>query len=294
MTLGTITDLLSFSLNDGPGIRTAVFLKGCPLHCPWCHNPEAILKSPQLMHTETKCVKCGACAAVCPAGAREPDGALRRDPCVSCGACVPVCPAGANRVSGMQVTADEIVERAIRDKPFFRGRGGVTFSGGEPLMQMDFVAACEEKMLARGVSSAIETSCAMPWEVLKPLVPLTQLFLCDWKITDPEKHIRLTGADNALVGENLVRLDEAGARVVLRCPIIPGVNDTGDHFSGIAAWTRRLSHVEKVDILPYHDIGNDKRRALGLPPASFPVPTQTQKEAWLRELSARCAVPVCC
>ena len=290
--LGTITDLLSFSLNDGPGIRTAVFMKGCPLRCPWCHNPEAISSQTQLLYAAAKCVHCGACAGACPVGARGRDGTLRREACHACGACVPVCPAGANRLAGKRATIEEIVERAVRDKPFFRSRGGVTFSGGEPLLQADFVGACEEKLLAQGVSSAVETSCALPWQVLRPLVPLTGLFLCDWKITDPALHLALTGADNALIGENLIRLDEAGAHVILRCPIIPGVNDSGGHFSGIAAWTRRLKHLEKVDILPYHDIGNDKRRGLGLPPAPFPVPTEAQKEAWLRDLSARCAVPV--
>ncbi len=291
--LGTITDLLSFSLNDGPGIRTTVFMKGCPLHCPWCHNPEAISREPQLLYAAAKCLGCGACAAACPAGARGRDGALRRDHCVSCGSCVPVCPAGANRLTGTQVTPEEIVERAVRDKPFFRSRGGVTFSGGEPLLQSDFVGAYEELLLARGVSCAIETSCAVSWEVLRPLVPLTNIFLCDWKITDPSLHLALTGADNALIGENLIRLDEMGARIILRCPVIPGVNDSDAHFSGIAAWTRQLSRLEKVDILPYHDIGNDKRRSLSLLPAPFPVPTEAQKEAWLTDLSACCAVPVC-
>ena len=289
---GKVSDILPFSLNDGPGIRTTVFLKGCPLRCAWCHNPESQCGTAQLFWSESLCIRCGACAAACPFGARGPDGAWDAVRCGGCGACVGVCPAGANRLIGETVTVEETVEQAARDKLFFRDRGGVTFSGGEPLMQADFVAACEESLNGRGIRCAVETSCCMPWEELRPLIPLTDLFLCDWKLTDSALHRQYTGAGNETIRENLARLNEKGARMILRCPIVPGVNDNEAHFAAIGEMTWKLKQIEQVDLLPYHDTGNDKRKRLGLPPAVFPVPTQEQKRAWLHAIQSRSRVPV--
>lgn len=292
---GIVSDIISFSLNDGPGIRTTIFFKGCMMRCQWCHNPETHSMSPQTLYSAHLCVHCGRCAAICPHKLRNIDGTWRRDEeaCTGCGACATECPADANQVNGRAMTAEEVCRLALRDRPFFRQRGGVTFSGGEPLMQPQFLRECAEKLHGEGVSCALETSLYAPWQALESILPFVDLFLCDWKAASPETHRKYTGVDNALIAENLCRLDAAGAKIVLRCPMIPGVNDTRDDFEAIAGLTRTLSHIIKVDILPYHDIGNDKRVKLGLSPQRFTVPDEKTRQMWLKALGAMCARPVC-
>ena len=291
---GIVSDILSFSLNDGPGIRTTVFLKGCPLRCAWCHNPETAEKRPQVLYAAHLCVGCGGCASVCPVHARKKDGSWVTDgtACVGCGECARVCPAKACRLVGQTLSAEEAARRVLKDKPFFREKGGVTFSGGEPLMQADFVRECAGLLKAAGIHTAAETSlCASP-DVLRPMADVIDLWLCDWKLTDPDAHLRYTGADNRRVRENLLLLSGLGARIILRCPIIPGTNDTKAHFVGIAALAGELKTVGQVDLLPYHSIGNDKRKKLGVSPDGFRVPDEDEKGRWLKALREICPVPV--
>lgn len=289
-----VSDVISFSLNDGPGIRTTVFMKGCPLRCLWCHNPETHRMQPQVLYAASKCVHCGACAAACQAGIRRVDGSWITDcnACVGCGACVNACPVQANRLVGQEMAPEALCERLLRDKPFFRERGGVTFSGGEPLMQAAFVAACASQLKEQGVHCAVETSLYAPWSSVEPLLDSVSLWLCDWKVTDPQRHQTLTGVSQTLIRDNLRRLDAHGASVVLRCPIIPGCNDDEAHFAGIAALTHELPHIASVDILPYHAIGNDKRLKLGMAVDGIAVPQADTKQAWLERLTALCRVPV--
>ena len=288
---GIVSDIISMSVNDGPGIRTSVFLKGCPLRCAWCHNPEMQRPGPQALVLPSRCTQCGACSA-CPSGARESDGKYHSDLCLGCGRCVSVCPREASRISGTEMSADDVLEKVLPDKPFFRERGGVTISGGEPLMQAGFVLELARKFSQNGVGVVLETSGHAPWTALEPLLPYVDRFLYDWKVTDPEEHMKWTGRDNLLIRENLEKLCRSGAKVVLRCPVIPGVNDTPAHFEGIAALTKELPGILQADLLPYHALGNDKRRQLSLPADGFTAPDEETAERWHEALSNICAVPV--
>ena len=289
---GIVTDIIPFSVNDGPGIRTSVFLKGCPLHCRWCHNPEGQRSGPQVMVQTSRCVGCGACV-VCPSGARGVHGELDPALCTGCGLCVSVCPAEACRITGREMSPEDVLAQVLPDKPFFRGHGGVTISGGEPMDQPAFTLALASLLHAHGIGVVLETCGHAPWEYFEAAAPIVSCFLYDWKITDPELHRRWTGADNALIRKNLGKLHDRGAGIVLRCPVIPGVNDTPEHFEGIARLTRELPRILRVDLLPYHALGNDKRVRLGLPRSEFPVPDRETAERWRNDLAARCSVPVC-
>ena len=289
---GIVSDIVSMSVNDGPGIRTSVFLKGCPLRCAWCHNPEMQRPLPQALVLPDRCVKCGACSA-CPSGARGGQGQYDAARCTGCGRCVSLCPMEACRISGAVMSAEAVLARVLPDKPFFRQRGGLTISGGEPLLQADFVLELAELSVRSGIGVVLETSGCAPWENLRPLLPYVRRFLFDWKITDPDLHRRWTGMDNRLIQSNLEKLHDSGAAIVLRCPVIPGVNDTPDHFRGIAGLTERLPRLLQVDLLPYHALGNSKRRQLGLPEDGFSVPAEETVRQWQAQLSALCRVPVC-
>ena len=289
---GLITDIIPFSVNDGPGIRTSVFFKGCPLRCRWCHNPEAQRGSPQVLVLPSRCVRCGACAA-CPVGARGPRGELDASRCEGCGMCVSVCPAEACRLSGTEMSPESVLSRILPDRPFFRGRGGVTLTGGEPMEQPAFALALASLLHREGIHVAMETCGHTPWEAFRDILPFVGLFLYDWKITDPELHRSWTGKDNRLILENLKKLHAGGAEIILRCPVIPGVNDTPEHFRGIAELTEELPRIRRVDLLPYHALGNNKRLQLGMAEDGFRPPDEETVTRWHRSLRALCRVPVC-
>ena len=288
---GIIGDIISMSVNDGPGIRTSVYLKGCPLRCAWCHNPEMQRPHPQTMVLPSRCTHCGSCQ-ICPSGARGKAGTYDSSRCTGCGLCVSVCPAEACRVIGTGMSAGDVLRRVLPDKPFFRRRGGVTISGGEPLFQADFVLELAGVLNENGIGVMLETCGCAPWEAIEPLLPLIDCFLYDWKITDPEAHRRWTGTDNRLIRKNLKTLHGHGANIVLRCPVIPGVNDTPSHFEGIARLLGDLPGIRRVDLLPYHALGNDKRLQLGLARDGFHSPSEETVLSWHRQLSALCPVPV--
>ena len=288
---GIVSDIISMSVNDGPGLRTSVYLKGCPLRCAWCHNPEMQSPLPQALVLPSRCTHCGSCA-VCPSDARGSRGEYQVSRCTGCGRCVSLCPAEACRISGISMTAEEVLSRVLPDKPFFRERGGVTLSGGEPLMQPEFVLELASLFSRHGIDLVLETSGYAPWTALEPLLPFVSCFLYDWKLTDPALHRRWTGVENGLIRENLGRLEARGAAVILRCPIIPGVNDTPSHFDGIAALLRSFPAIRQVDLLPYHALGNDKRRQMELPRDGFSVPDETAVRRWREQLAERCPVPV--
>jgi pyruvate formate lyase activating enzyme len=267
---GWIWDIKKYSLHDGPGIRTTVFFKGCPLTCLWCCNPESQLTGPELVWFKEKCLACGLCLATCPHGAVRVDESGRRqvdrNACDYCGLCVKRCPGEAMNLTGRLMEVDEILREVAQDSAFYdRSGGGLTLSGGEPLAQAAFAA----ELLRRykdgefGASTVVETSGAVEWEAIARVLPHTDLFLYDIKHMDSGRHRCLTGVGNERILENATRLAEAGSRLIIRFPLIPGCNDSEENVRETAEFARRLPGVEQVDILPYHRLGEPKYLRLG-------------------------------
>lgn len=268
MTVGVVFEIKRGAVHDGPGIRTTVFLKGCPLNCLWCHNPEGKSPEPVLAFVRQRCIGCGACVSACPKGAvAMVDGypETDRSRCSACGMCVAACPTGARAVMGKGYGVDELLSRLERDRAFFEtSGGGVTFSGGEPLSQPDFLLSCLRACKARGLHTALDTSGYAPKETVLEAARYTDLFLFDLKDMDPARHLRTTGVPLGPILENLRALDEAGAEIWIRIPLIPNTNCDD---ATVEAYIRFLSGLKRrypVFLLPYHPVGEEKYRRLGL------------------------------
>jgi pyruvate formate lyase activating enzyme len=271
---GLIASVQRYSLHNGPGIRTTVFLKGCPLSCGWCHNPEARRAAPEVWLVPGRCVACGACVAACATGAASGAG-LDRARCVRCGTCAEICPAGARERVGRRVDAAILVGEVARDSPFFeQSGGGVTFSGGEPLAQPEFLTACLRASRAAGIPTAVDTSGCADRDVLLAVAPWTDLFLFDLKLADDERHARHTGVAAAPLLENLRALDAGGAEIWLRVPLVPGVNDDEANLEAIGRIAAGLSRTRRLHLLPYHATARGKWARLGVqePAWEFRVP----------------------
>lgn len=264
MTTGLVTNVQRYALQDGPGIRTTVFLKGCPLACAWCHNPENIQRQPQVVVVETRCLRCGACLAACPqppAATLPPEPDPLRVPagCTHCGACVEACPTGARELLGREWTVEEVMKAVVRDRLFYESSGGgLTVSGGEPLLQFDFLRALLAAAKAEEIHTALDTCGFAPEGKLLELLPLVDLFLYDLKALDEERHRRLTGVSNRLILDNLRRLAASSAQLWLRIPIVPGVNDDSAELERLARFAASLGRVRQVNLLPYHKTGIGK------------------------------------
>lgn len=288
---GTIFDIKRFAIHDGPGIRTTVFTKGCPLNCAWCHNPESIRSQPEISFLPDRCIGCGHCFEACTHGAHRMNGRQRvydRDRCVVCGDCAAGCYAEALEVVGCEVTVGEVIDEVERDRPFYdTSGGGMTISGGEPTAQFEFTEALLTEAKARNLHTCLDTSGLVAWEQLAKLLPVVDLWLYDLKDTDAERHKRFTGVDNELILANLRRLDEAGARLVLRCPMIPGINTEDAHLVAIAELVRALGNVSGVDLMPYHRLGLSKNDRMGYdrPVVTAQTPDPQDVQAWLDRLT---------
>lgn len=261
-----VFDIQRFSVHDGPGIRTNIFLKGCLLRCRWCCNPESQSEKPELLFQPEKCIGCGSCTAVCPsAAAVELDGriTLLRDRCTGCGACVDGCYPEARSLKGEVLTVQEALEEALKDRAFYESSGGgVTLSGGEPLLHPEFAGTLLMQCKALGVNTAVETCGEAEWEAFERVLPYTDLFLYDVKHLDSEKHRRFTGRGNERIQENLLRLAKRSAAIILRVPVIPTFNMDLDALEGIVRLAERLG-IARVNLLPYHRYAQGKYTLLG-------------------------------
>ncbi len=259
---GLVFDIRRFSIHDGPGIRTAVFFKGCPLSCRWCHNPESQSAHAEIMLHAGRCIRCGACAAVCDRGAIPAelgDANVDLNKCDLCGACIDVCYSEAREIVGREMTVAQVMSEIERDIPFFdESHGGVTFTGGEPLVQRGFLLELLRECRAREIHTALDTCGFAAWEAFESVRGYVDLFLYDLKLVDDNAHREFTGVSNVLILQNLHRLAAAGHRIILRVPVIPGVNDDTENIRRTGELAASLAHVERVDLLPYHHAGADK------------------------------------
>ncbi len=270
---GILFDIRKFSIHDGPGIRTTVFFKGCPLRCVWCHNPESQARQPELMLHPRRCIACSACQEACPQSAivTGPAGLLTdRRSCRACGQCVQACYADARQLVGRRYGLAEVLESLERDSDFYaQSGGGVTFSGGEPLMQGRFLLALLQAARAAGWHTALDTCGYAAWELVEQVRPYVDLFLYDLKLIDPLRHRQATGVSNRRILDNLGRLSALGHAIILRLPLIPGINTDMANLEATARFAAALPSVQQVDLLPYHAAAETKYRGLG---REYPLP----------------------
>ena len=264
--MAPVFNIQRFSVQDGPGVRTTVFFKGCPLRCAWCSNPESQAGSPEIGHNDSLCTRCGRCVEVCETGARSLAAArtrIDRATCTSCGACAEECPAGALRAYGADLSLEEVYAEVARDKPFYRSSGGgVTASGGEPLLYADFVAALFARCGVEGIHTCLETcgdASETAWDMV---LPFTDLVLFDLKVIDPVAHERLTGRSNTRILARLALVDDTANSLIIRVPLIPGITDTVTNLTRIASLASSLKKRPEVHLLPYHRLGESKYRML--------------------------------
>jgi pyruvate formate lyase activating enzyme len=259
---GMVFDIKKFALHDGPGIRTTVFFKGCPLRCLWCHNPESQELESELSFQAEKCIGCGKCAEICPVGAIH-DGLFDKSRCINCGKCTKQCYAKARELIGYEISVKDILAEVLKDNLFYEtSGGGMTVSGGEPMFQFEFVKSLLKEAKTYGLHNCLDTCGFAPVKHYLEIIPYVNLFLFDIKETNSARHQKYTYVPMAPIHKSLFGLDQAGAKTVLRCPIIPGINDREDHFHAIAALANQLRNIQAINVLPYHPLGENKLKRL--------------------------------
>lgn len=263
---GIVFDIQRFSLHDGPGIRTIVFLKGCPLHCLWCSNPESQKFSQEIMFNAQKCIDCGTCIDVCPRDAVSENNQTYRiqtELCDLCGRCCEECPTQALKWSGRRFSVSAVLAEIEKDRAFYESSGGgVTASGGEPLRQPVFLKELLAACRSRGIHTAVETCGFVKWSCFQDILDVTDLFLYDLKHLDPTAHEKMTGCDNRLILENIEKLSRTGANIIVRMPMIPGLNDSEKNINATAKFMTTLG-IHEIHLLPYHNYGESKYTMLG-------------------------------
>ena len=295
---GLVLNIQHFCTHDGPGIRTTVFVKSCSIRCKWCSNPESIHPKPELAYNPGLCIgesQCGRCLkGLCPefalfvTGSGDDTVSVNWDLCTNCGACIPVCPSEALYLFGKRMTVDEVLDEVERDAAFYRqSGGGITVSGGECMLQPDFTAALLKGAHERGINTAVETACNVPWAFVEKVLPHVDVMLHDHKLTDPERHKKWTGVDNRRILENFKNAYEKfpNIRFIARTPLIPGVNDDEGHIRSVLDFIRPYKNVIDYELLPYHRYGDTKYGFLGriYEMADFQPPTE-EKLAHLRKI----------
>lgn len=294
---GMVTEIQRYSLYDGPGIRTTVFLKGCNMRCRWCHNPETLSMAPQLHVYPEKCIGCGRCVEKCVHGARGlRGGALYYDRarCVSCGACADVCFSGALMMSGRRMTPEQVMAEVEQDKDYYdRSGGGLTVSGGEALCQPDFLEALLRLSRAQGIQAAVETNLNYPRALLARFLPLLDLVMFDLKRMDDAAHLRLTGVSNMTILENAAWLLGKGVRSIVRTPVIPGATDGEENIRAVASFLSHYPSVEYYELLNYNPLGESKYVSLGMEyPLAGAKPLSAERMECLAETARQCGLRV--
>lgn len=278
---GLVFDIQRFSISDGPGIRTTVFLKGCSLKCKWCHNPESISSRIQMQTFFHKCINCGTCFMICENHAHEVSDDLRvfhQERCRLCGECVSHCYSKSLIISGREMTVSEVMEEIKKDRTFYvDSRGGVTFSGGEPLLQSRYLKEILEECKKENIHTAVDTAGNVPFKAFLDVMDDTDLFLFDLKMMDREKHKEYTGASNDLILENLKKLAALRKRILIRIPVIPGVNDQKEEIRKMTDFIKALD-IEAVELLPYHNLGGSKYESLSIPYELTELKTPSKEE----------------